>query len=484
MGLYDCIIVGAGVVGLAIAREMAQYTPRVLVIESNNDLCEGTSKANSAIVHAGYDAKPGTHKARLNLLGGGMFPSLCAALDVPYERTGALVLCFDEDQRPDLMALLSRGEQNGVLGLRIVERDALAAMEPNISPSAVCALYAPTSAIVCPFTLCVALGENAAQNGAAFAFERTVSRIVREDGGFSLYAGEDVYRAKTVVNAAGVHADEVARMASGQTCNITPRRGEYCVFDKQAGELVRHTLFQLPGPMGKGVLVTRTVHGNLMVGPNADDILDKQDTATTRAGLEYIVSTAAKSVKALPANRIIASFAGLRAHPEDDYFHIGEDANVKGLFHAAGIESPGLTAAPAIGCEIAASIASSLGLQRRNDAVTTRRGIARFAHMNDEERARHIENDPAYGQIICRCETVTEAEIVDAIRRVPGATTIDGVKRRTRCGMGRCQGGFCAPKVAAILARELQTDAEHVTKFGKNSVLLADAAKEGLGCNQ
>ena len=338
--MYDCIIIGAGVAGCAVARELTRYTPNVCVLEKEIDVCEGTTKANSAIVHAGFDAAPHSAKAFYNVWGNSLYESLTNDLEVPFIRNGSMVLCFLEQDRPHLLELMDKGAQNGVPSLRVLERDELRKAEPHLSQNAVCALLAPTGGIVCPFTLCIAFAENAAQNGATFFFEQKVDQIQKTQQGFAVYAQGKVYKGRTVVNASGVYADEISKKSAGHEFSITPRRGEYCVLDKTVGHYVSHTLFQLPGPKGKGVLVTPTVHGNLMIGPNAQDIEDKTDTATTMHGLAEILDVAALSVDKLPQS-IIASFAGLRARPKSDDFYVGEDTSVGGLFHAAGIESPG-----------------------------------------------------------------------------------------------------------------------------------------------
>ncbi len=482
--MYDSIVIGAGVVGCAVARELALYTKSVCVLESKIDISEGTSKANSGIVHAGYDAVPGTQKALYNVLGNQRFDVLKEELSVSFKRIGSLVLCFSNEQRPQLDALKRRGDENGVPDLRIVEKEELKCIEPHVSDNAICALYAPTGGIVCPYGLCEALAENACANGARFYFEQEVQSIKQIDGGFAVYTPDNCYQGKTVVNAAGVYTDRIADMAGGKTCSIHPRRGEYCVMDKRAGSLIQHTLFQLPGPMGKGVLVTPSVDGNLLIGPTAVDTADKEDTDTTQQGLHYVLETAGLSVDHLPVDQIITSFAGLRAHPDDDEFHVGEDQIVPNLFHAAGIESPGLTAAPAIGVVLCDHIVQKLQLKLRTDAKRMRKGIERFANMTADQRINAIACNSAYGNIVCRCETVTEAEVVDAIHRAPGAKTLDGVKRRTRCGMGRCQGGFCMPRISAILMRELGLSMEEITKKGGCSVVVTGPIKQEEPCKR
>lgn len=471
--MYDVIIIGAGVSGCAVARELSAYQRKTAVLEKASDICEGTSKANSGIVHAGYDAKPGTRKAALNLRGNILMESLSRKLDFPFQRNGSLVLCFEEADREKLRELLERGKENGVEGLRIVEREELAVLEPNLSDSAIAALYAPTGGIVCPFGLTIALAENASVNGVEFYLDTEVNHIVKIEEGYRLETTKGIFCAKAVVNAAGVHADVFHNMVSGHKLHITPRKGEYCLFDKTMGGYVSHTVFQLPTKYGKGVLVTPTVHGNLLVGPTAEDIMDKEGVNTTALGLETVLERGAASVGNLPAGKIITSFAGLRAHEDGNDFVIGEAEDAKGFIDVAGIESPGLTCAPAIGEYVAEIIQGILPAERKNDFIEERRGIFGMAEAEDEERQKMIHGNPAYANVICRCELVTEGEIMDAIHRPLGATTLDGVKRRTRAGMGRCQSGFCAPKVVEILARELGKDIGEITKAGGNSCFLA-----------
>ena len=478
--MYDVIVIGAGVIGCAVAQALSLYTDHVCVVDKESDLSEGTTKANSAIVHGGFDALTGTNKAKYNILGTAMYPALSKALGFDFKQIGSLVLCFSQEERPKLNELLQRGLENGVPGLRIVEKDELKMMEPNISENAVAALFAPSAGIVCPYGFCQALAENACMNGAEFIFNAAVTKIEKKENGFLVCAGEHEIYAKAVVNAAGVFTDEISNMAGGENCQILPRRGEYCVFDKAMGSLVNHTIFQLPGPKGKGVLITPTVDGNLLVGPSAEDTNEKENFATTAEGLNMVLNTAERSIcMPLPRRKIITSFCGLRAHPQDDDFHIGRDKNVPGLYQAMGIESPGLSAAPAIGQALAQQIAVDLGLAEKENAIKTRKPIRRFRNMDEAERRAAIEENSAYGQIVCRCETVTEAEVVEAIHRKPGATTVDGVKRRTRSGMGRCQGGFCLPRVSEILQRELNLSPQQITKKGPGSEIIVSG---GIAC--
>ena len=475
--MYDVLIIGGGVTGSAIARELSRYDLKTALFEKGEDVCSGTSKANSGIAHAGFDAAPGSLKAKMNIRGSQMMEELSRKLDFPYKRNGSLVLCFDEKDRPRLEKLLQQGKENGVEGLEILEKKELLALEPALSEEVVCALHAPTGGIVCPFKLTIALAENAAVNGVEFHLKEGVKRV--QPGtveGYTVETGKGTYETRIVVNAAGLYGDEIHNQVSGEKLHITPRKGEYCLMDKKIGQLVSHTIFQMPTAMGKGVLVTPTVHGNLMVGPTATDISDKEGVDTTAEGLDEVLKKAALSVKSLPRGVTITSFAGLRAHEDHDDFILGEVKDAPGFFDAVGIESPGLTSAPAIGEWMAEKIVEKLRktqkVDEKKDFQETRKDIPNIASMDQAEAAALIAENPAYGTIICRCEKVTEGEIIDAIRRPLGARSLDGIKRRTRAGMGRCQAGFCSTKVMDILARELGIPLEEVTKAGGASRML------------
>ena len=476
--MYDIIIIGAGVSGCAIARELSRKKASILVVEREEDVCCGTSKANSAIVHAGYDAKHGTLMAKLNVQGSRMMPGLAKELDFHYENNGSLVVMMSEDDRPGLNALYENGLKNGVEGLRIIEQEELRSLEPNISDNAVAALYAPTGAIVCPFGLTFALAENAAWNGAQFQFDSEVTGIEKIEGGWKVTTVKGALEAKVVVNAAGVYADKLHNMVSDDTMTIIPRRGDYFLLDKTAGGHVKNTIFQLPGKYGKGVLVAPTVHGNVIVGPTAIDVEDKDATATTRAGLDDVQAKCGVAVKNVPLRQTITSFAGLRAHEARHEFFIGEIA--PGFVDCAAIESPGLSSAPAIGVMVADIVTGILGLENDPGFDPTRKGIVDPKALSFEERSALVKENPAYGTVICRCETITEGEIIDAIHRVPGARSIDGVKRRTRAGMGRCQGGFCSPRVMEILARELGVPMNEITKSGEGAGLIVGINKDSV----
>lgn len=464
--MTDVAIIGAGAVGCAAAMELAQYDLSVCVIDKESDVCEGTTKANSAIVHAGFDAVPGTLKARLNVRGSELMQGLSERLDFAYKRNGAMVLCFEEGGISGLEELLERGEKNGVKGLKIISGDEARAIEPALSDEVRAALLAPTSAIVCPFEMTLAFAENALANGAEFRLSTEVTGIERTAAGYLVKTTRGDIEAKAVINAAGVYADKLHNMVSGTPLTITPRRGEYMLMDKSAGGTVERTIFQLPTKMGKGILVTPTVHGNLLAGPTAENIDDKENTATTSGGLAEVRAKGSLSVKNIPWNKVITSFTGLRAVGESGDFVIEECADAPCFFDAACIESPGLTSAPAIGEYLCELVGKRLALNKKEGVITKRKGITHFAALSREEQNELIQREPAYGRIVCRCETVTEGEILDAIDRPLGATTLDGVKRRTRAGMGRCQAGFCSPTTMALIAEKLGIKIEDVRKNG------------------
>lgn len=477
--MKDVIIIGGGVIGCAVARELSKYNVDTLVLERGNDVSVGTSKANSGIVHGGYDAKPGTLKALFNVRGNAMFDELSQQLDFPFRRNGSMVLCFDEADLGGLQALYERGIANGVVGMSIVRgNQALKEFEPYVSDNAVAALLIPSGGIVSPYEMTIAYAENAATNGVEFRFLSEVVEMERSDGGITVICADGFREtAKYVVNAAGVYADKINNMLSANKMHITARKGDYELLDKTCGYLASHTMFQMPTKMGKGILVTPTCHGNILVGPTATDVADKDDVATTAAELAEAFDKALLTVPTLSRRNIITQFSGLRAHLDTDDFVVGECADVKGLYNVAGIESPGLSSAPAIAVHVANEIADKLHLAVNEKFNPVRNGIPHFANLSNEERAKLIAKNPLYGRIVCRCENVTEGEIVEAIRRTPGAVDLDGIKRRTRQGMGRCQAGFCTPRVMEILARELGEDMATVTKRGGKSAVVVGRTK-------
>lgn len=467
--MFDVAVIGAGVVGGLIARELMRYNVSVCILEKENDVAMGATRANSAIVHAGFDAAEGSLKALLNVKGSEMMPKITAELGVKYINNGSLVVAF-ENERKEIEQILERGVKNGVKGLRIVEKDELMQIEPNVNPNLSCALLAPTGAIVCPYELNIAAVGNAMDNGAVLMLSFEVNAINRAENGFVLTAkdGREV-KARYIVNAAGLFSDEIAKLTGDCDFTVNPRRGEYMLIDKECGNFVKHTVFHTPTKMGKGILVTPTVDGNLLVGPTAKNIDDKEDNSTTAEGFTELYQKAADNVANVPFNKVITSFCGLRAVGSTGDFII--KAN-NGVVTLGGIESPGLSSAPAI-AEYVVKLLSDMGMtcSRNPGFDPIRKSAHYFKELSIEEKNDKIKQDPRFGKIICRCEGVTEGEIVEAIHRNPGATDVDGVKRRTRSGMGRCQGGFCSPSVVRILAKELGIPFESVTKFGAGSII-------------
>ncbi|MFL0247486.1 NAD(P)/FAD-dependent oxidoreductase [Candidatus Clostridium stratigraminis] len=478
--MYDVVIIGAGVIGCSIARELSKYKLKSLVLEKENDVCCGTSKANSAIVHAGFDAKPGTLKGSLNAKANLMFDKLSEDLNFHFRRNGSMVLCLDEMDIDKLYELKERGEKNGVPFLEILTGEEVRRMEPSVTDKVVAALYAPTGGIVCPFNLTIALAENAYVNGVEFSFNSEVLELKKLDNIFEIKTASEVIFSKLLVNAAGVYSDKFNNMLSENKFTIIPRKGEYNLFDKYIGYIADKTFFQLPTKLGKGILVSPTTDGNLIVGPNAIDIEDKEDVSTTREGLDDIMEKALLSVKHIPLGSVITSFSGLRARSDKDDFILGEAPDVPGFINAASIESPGLTCSPLIGEIISEIVVNKLKPEVNKAFNPKRKTIVRFNELNLEEKTKIIRKKPEYGRIVCRCEYVTEGEILDAIRRPLGAKDLDGVKRRTRAGAGRCQAGFCMPRVMEILQTELNVPPTEITKFGRQSKILVGLSKENI----
>lgn len=476
--LYDVIVIGAGVTGSSVARELSRYNANICVLEKGEDVCTGTSKANSAIVHAGFDAAEGSMMAKMNVRGNEMMTQLAEDLDIPFKRNGAMVVCIHKEALDGLKTLYDRGIANGVKELRILNREEALEMEPNLSENVQGALYAPTSGIICPFILNIAMAENAAENGVEFRFNTQVEDIKADaDGIWHLRTNNGEYTAKYVINAAGVHADIIHNMVSENKIHITPRRGDYCLLDKEVGGHVKHTIFPQPTNLGKGVLVSPTVHGNLIVGPTAVDIEDKEGNNTTAAGINDLIAKAGAHVRDLPLRKVITSFAGLRAHEAHHEFIIKEVEDAPHFIDCAGIESPGLTSAPAIGEYVGQMMKEKMELTEKENWISKRKGILNPQELSFEDRAELIKEKPAYGNIICRCESISEGEILDAIHRPLGARSLDGVKRRTRAGMGRCQAGFCSPRVMEILNRELGIPMEEITKSGGRSNIVLERTK-------
>lgn len=476
--MYDIAIIGAGVVGGMTARALSKYNVSICILEKENDVAMGATKANSAIVHAGFDAPEESLKARLNVRGSKMMEGICRELGVKYQNNGSLVIGFNEDDRGVINALLERGIANGVEGLQVMEKPALKALEPNLSDEVLCALYAPTGAIVCPYELTIAAIGNAMDNGAHLKCNFAVCGITKTEHGYKIASENDEIEARFVINCAGLYSDKIAQLIGDDTFDVHPRKGEYILLDKECGSVVSHTIFRTPSKLGKGILVSPTVDGNLLLGPTSVDMQDKKNKNTTEAGFAEILRTAQEGLRFVPTGKAITSFCGLRAVGSTGDFILTSPK--KGFINAAGIESPGLSASPAIAEYIAEMLKNQgLILTEKADYNPTRLSMHAFREMSIEEKNKVIKRNPAYGRIVCRCESVTEGEILDAIRRNPKARDLDGVKRRTRAQMGRCQGGFCTPYIIELLARELNIPYESVTKFGGASVVNLEKTKGG-----
>lgn len=485
---FDVVVVGAGIAGCTAARELARYDLSICVLEAGNDIACGATRANSAIVHAGFDPVPGTLKARFNVEGSKAYPRWCDELGVQFRRNGSMVLAFDDEGRLKLEELVRRADANGVEGVRIVSGNRAREMEPNVSPEVACALVAPTGGIVDPYGFAFAAAENACGNGVRFLFNHRVERIVRADGGFNIEVAGERFFARAVVNAAGLFADELNNMVSGERFSITPRRGEYYLYDTEYATTFERTMFQVPGPLGKGVLVTPTIHGNMLIGPNSVSQASKTDLSTTQEGLVDIVERARRTWPAASPRGAITNFAGLRAAGESGDFVIGEVTDAPGFFNIACFESPGLTSAPAVATFIASQVAARLGAGGNPSFNPRRAPQLPFTAMTDEQRERAIASNPAFGHVVCRCCEVTEAEVVRALHGPLPVLSLDAIKWRTGATMGRCHGGFCSPELVEIMSRELGCAPDAIDKRLAGSRMIASAradyvelAREGGG---
>lgn len=462
--MKDIIVIGAGVVGCSIARELSKYDLDVVVVDKNSDVSEGVSKGNSGIVHAGYNEKVGTLKAKLNIEGNKMFDDLSRDLQFPFKRNGALILAFSDEDMKTLEDLKANGEKLGVEGLEILTKEDALKVEENLSKEIVGALSVKTSGIVSPYEMTIALGENAAENGVEFKFNSRVTNIEKISDGYKITLNnKEILNGKIIINASGLEGAFLNNLISMNKKEIEPVKGEYCLFDKVAGSIIKKTLFQVPDKLSKGVLVTQTAEGNLLVGPNAES---GETLETSREGIDEILEKSKKSVEDLPVARILNTFSGIRPKTKEIDFIIEEAQDSENFINVIGIDSPGLTAAPAIGVYVVNMIKEKLNLVEKKDFKGTREKIARFAELSLEEKNKLIKEKPAYGHMVCKCEFVTEGEIVEAIHRPIPATTVDAIKRRTRASMGGCQGVGCTLPISKILSRELGVD---ISKINKNS---------------
>lgn len=470
----DVVIIGGGIVGACIARELSKYYVKAILVEKEVDVASGVSKANTGIVHAGYNPEPGTLRAKLNILGSKLYESITKELDVPYKKIGSLVLAFEEEEVKALKKLMDRGKKNEVLGMRIIFKDELLNIEPHLNHDVIAALYATTAGIVNPYEMVIANIENAVENGLKVLLETTVTGIeIRNCKVTSVDTNKGKIRTELIVNAAGLYSDEVALMSGYCSFSIKPRRGEYMVLDKNVGTLVSRIIFPIPTPITKGIAITPTIDGNIIIGPTAEEIEDKADVSTTNEGLKRIYKGAKRLVPCISMGDVITSFTGLRAISNTDDFIISPSESVGGFINVAGIKSPGISASPAIALMVMEILQNQgLSLVPKEDFNPIRKGIHKFRYLSLEEKSALITRNPRYGRIICRCETITEGEVVEAIHRPIGARTVNGVKFRTGAGMGRCQGGFCGPRVVSILARELGLGLDKVAAKGFDSRIL------------
>ena len=479
--MYDVTIIGAGVSGCSIAYELSKYNVNAVLVEKENDVSIGTTKANSAIIHAGYDPEPGTDMAKYNVAGCAYTKEICEKLAVPYKNIGSLVVAFAEEEMARIKELYDRGNVNGCPGLEIWDAEKLHAEEPNLNECAVGALYAPSAGVVSPWELAIAMAEVAVTNGVEIKLNTEVTGIEKVEGGYKVATNNGDIMTKLVVNAAGVQADKVNEMINEKKFTITPNKGEYYLLDKSQGILVNHVIFQCPNEKGKGVLVAPTVHGNLIVGPNSVPTAD-DDLSTTLDGLEFVRESALKSVPSINYRESIRNFAGLRARTAIHDFYIYEDEVNKGFHNVAGMASPVLSSACAIPVDVAKDLAGALDAAAKEEYVDERHQV-RFKHMTHAERAELIKQNPLYGKIICRCESVTEGEIVDALHRPFVSASIDAIKRRCNAGMGRCQSGFCGPRVQEIIARELGMTQPEVVKDRAGMNIITGETKNVGGAN-
>ena len=480
---YDVIIIGAGISGCAVAWKLARYNLDILLLEKEADVAAGTTKANTAIMHAGYNADPNKLKGRLNVKGNEEIREVSKKLNIPYKEIGSLVVGLEDDDLNVIDELYQKGLKNNVKNMEIVDRDWLFEHEPHISRDAVKALWAPTAGVITPWEAALAMVQNAVANGAEVKLETAVEDVLTEDGKVvGVKTNQGNFAADYVVNAAGLYADEVAKMVGVEKINITPRKGEYYIYDHAKDFAVNHVVFPVPTPISKGIVVTPTVENNLLIGPTSHNVKSKTDLATTREGLKEVYEGAKKLYPELDLRDTIRVFAGLRAADDTEDFVIEAAENVKGFVNVAGIQSPGLASSTAIAGYTADILKDEgLTLSEKKDYIETREEPVRFYEMTNKERAKMVEKSKDYGQIICRCETVSYKEIVDAINSPVGARTVNAVKRRTRAGAGRCQGGFCGPRVVDIIAQELGIDPTEVKQEEENSQILEYKIKELLG---
>lgn len=470
--MYDIAIIGGGVIGCSIARELSKYKIKIVVIEGEEDVSCGATKANSGIVHGGYDAKHGTKKGYFSHRGNMLFDDLNKELNFGFEKIGSLVLAFDQEELKTLSKIIENGKKNGVNDLNIINREKLLEIEPNVG-DAIGALYCKGAGIVSPYEYCIALAENAILNKVEFKFNSKVNNINKKEDLYLIETALGDVKSKIVINAAGVNSDTISNMINDEYFHIIPRKGEYLVYVKGYGNRVNHVIFQCPNEKGKGVLVTPTYHNNLMVGPDAQIMDDKYDTSTSTDNLFEIIGKVDKSIPNLDNKKIIRSFAGTRATSSLHDFII-EETKSKNFINVAGIESPGITSSPAIAQYVSNLVGNIIDLPKNDefnphrDANIIKKSIEDMLPMKAVNEYINLDdNNP--DRIVCRCEQVRQKDILDALDRGIDVTSTDGVKRRTRAGMGICQGKFCEPRVKKIIAKRYGISEDEITTRGKGS---------------
>lgn len=472
--MYDVVIIGAGIIGGSIFRELSRYNLKILVVEKENDVAMGATKANSAIIHAGFDPLHNSLMAKYNIAGNKMYKDLCEELDVPYENNGALVVAFDDNDLKTIERLFINGKKNGVPGLSILSKEETLNKEPNLNKNILGALYAKSSSIICPFQYTIALFENGILNGGELLLNKEVTNIKKIEDRFSVELNYKYnLETKFLINAAGVYADKIHNMVLPNNFSIKPRIGEYIIFNKNQGKLFKSTLFQCPSERGKGVLISKTVHGNLFIGPNAVDIEEKDNTSTNKKGLKYIVDMAKKTSTKINFKEPLKNYAGIRAIPSTDDFIVKNYDNLKNFVDVSGIKSPGLTCAPAIAKDVVEILKDAGLVFKKNKKFNPLRKQIRFFDLSEEKKNVIIKKNRSFGKIICSCEKITEGEILDAIKRSFTTPTVCGIKRRCRAGMGKCQGNFCTPIIVDLISKKC--------KISKNSVLLDSSNSNILG---
>ena len=481
---YDVIIIGSGITGASIARELSKYKLNIAVIDKASELPSGASRANSSMIHGGFDDKPGTVKAKFCVPGNKLWHKLKSELDIHLDECGSFVCAFSESEIKHLEKLLEQGQINGAPGLEIISGDKLREREPNTNPEIIAALWSPEAGIINNFEAVNAMIESAQINGVKLFLETLAAGLILDDEKNikGVHTNKGDFFAPVIINAGGVHSGEIAEWAGDKSFKIIPTKGEYYLLDRTTGNFITSFLFSCPSKAGKGITVLRTAEGNLMSGPTATEQQDPEDKSTTPEGLAEVLKGARRLVPNFPVNMNITTFAGVRANTESGDFEIRALKSPRGFINAAGIKSPGFTSAPAIAIYIADLIKEELSdrikLIPNEKFIPERRNIPRFLYLDMESRKKLAQENPAYSQIVCRCETVTEGQVLEAIKR--GARTITAVKMMTRAGTGRCQGGFCCPRVAEILSRELNIPLDEITRHGGESKLLVGKTKEFL----